>query len=607
MSCIAGCFSARRSFDTTAPRRMLAVMHARAPDGDQFHSDDGVALGQAFLRTGSSGAEAINALTLDGEVWLVADARIDGRPELLRALRACGRAVKDDAPHAELILHAYAAFGDDLVKHLIGDFAFVIWDSRRQRLLCMRDHFGVRPLYHATVNGDFYFASTIDALLAIDGISPELEPQAVAEFLLVGIFTSVDRTIYRSIRCQAPASAIVISGNTRETWQWWQPERSPDVRYRRHEEYIEHFDEIFRQAVVDRLPTGALGLQLSAGMDSTSIAAIAAEALRNAGHAVTAYHQTSQSVIEEDDEQPYAQQVADRLCIPMSSLDLGELPLFEGSLEPRLRCAQPFVMPHLIAHDRTLDHMQEAGARVLFSGYMGDAALASHPTYYTDLLRTGRPVKFAKEVVHHLLLSGSIRGLGLRTIRRHPARSPEWKPDLPDWADSSLLSGSDLVAIWQKVWYLHENSNDGVEQFRLPWINRQFQAIEILPKPVVGRYPFFDIRLLQFLFGAPNYLLKDKRILREAMRRRLPREVVDRPKRGAPGDLVRKLVTNGKISSDFWKPELPPFVNQARFMLAWQRYHDGAGNDSTWASWLMMQTIALGHWLANNGAARKDK
>jgi asparagine synthetase B (glutamine-hydrolysing) len=91
---------------------MLVPMKARAPDGDRVHCEGPIALAQSFLRTGSAAAEGFNSLTLDGRIFIAADARIDSRAELLRRIGATGRRVAADAPHAELILHAYAAFGD---------------------------------------------------------------------------------------------------------------------------------------------------------------------------------------------------------------------------------------------------------------------------------------------------------------------------------------------------------------------------------------------------------------------------------------------------------------------------------------------------------------
>jgi len=584
---------------------MLGAMHGRAPDGEQMFDEGPVALGQSFLRTGTSGAERENALTLDRKVWVVADARIDGRRELLQELRSRGLSLEEDVPHGELLLHAYAAFGEDLVHHLIGDFAFALWDAPKRKLLCVRDHFGVRPFYYAMTGGRLYFASDIAGLLAVDEIPQSLDEQAMGEFLLLGMSLEPERTIFKAIHCLAPACMMVISGANMTTKVFWRLERGAEQRYRRREEYVKRFREIFDQAVIDRLPGGPVALQLSGGMDSTSIAAVAAKAAVST-RLVRGYHLTSERFVPDDHERGYAQQAADHLGIELVWQDLGDTPLFAHALEPRLRTAQPMPAPHLAMHAETLERIRQGGARVWLSGYMGDAVLSSQAHYYTDLLRRYRLAKFVREAAHHWRLSHSVRGLGLRTVVRRRAESPAWKPPMPDWIDPEFARKNDLPAVWQRFWEAHENSVDGFEQLRLAWIGHQFRASEVLPSAVVVRYPFLDLRLVEFLGGVPNCLLTQKQILREAMRMDLPPAILARPKTGLAGDFVRTMVTNGIIDPCVWSTALPSVMLPERFYQALVKYREGEGAGSTWSSWLFVQSFALGLWLANNAIARKD-
>ena len=87
-------------------------------------------------------------------LWLKANARIDGREELIQKLQLTGSPTDE-----ELILHAYETWGEDCVKHLIGDFAFAIRDDRSQRLFCARDHFGVKPFFFTHISNNFNFAT----------------------------------------------------------------------------------------------------------------------------------------------------------------------------------------------------------------------------------------------------------------------------------------------------------------------------------------------------------------------------------------------------------------------------------------------------------------
>ena len=573
-------------------------MHERAPDGNQFMQEGPVAFGQAFLRTGRSGAEAPNRLTLDGKVWIAADARIDGRAELVRQLRSAGRDVALDAPHAELILHAYAVHGDDFLDHLIGDFAFALWDSGRDRLICVRDHFGVRPFYYAQKDGAFWFGSDIEALLAVPGMSRDLDDTAVADFLLLGMCTEAEQTIYKNIRCLPPASRMdVMTLTAPTTRRYWAMPRDAETRYPTRAQYVERFTELFEQAVTDRLPDGPVALQLTGGMDSTSIAAVAAPWARGRAQPVTGYHVSASSIEPQDDEEQFARLVADHLGIPLVRQDLGAYPLFSRHADPELHTAFPLSYPQLALHRDTVALIAQSGARVVLSGYSGDSAMSPRPDYYGDLIRRRRLAKAAREIGHHVRHVRSLRGLGLRTLAWPRPASPAWKPPMPHWIAHQPL---DLAERWTQWWDKHETAVDAAGLLSLPWMHRQFEALEVFKQPVVARYPFHDVRLATFLAGLPGFMLAGKTVLREAMRGKLPEPVRTRPKTGAAGDFVRTMVTNGKVTGSAFRDVagLPPQIDANLFRAALENYCSGAGAESTWASWLILQPLAFGHWLS---------
>jgi asparagine synthase (glutamine-hydrolysing) len=596
VTCIAGMLVRGESVANHAlAQSMLDAMKERAPDGMQLVCRGPAALGQAFLRTGSSGAEAPNRQTLDGEVWIAADARIDGRGELLRSLRATGREIATDAPHAELILHAYMAFGDRFLDHLIGDFAFALWDARMQRLVCARDQFGVRPFYFAQANGSLFFASDMDALHRVPGVTRELDESAVADFLLIGLCTEPEQTIYRDIRCLPPATRLDASAIGVVQQRYWSLGEPRETRYRDRGEYVEHFTQVFEQAVNDRLPEGPVAVHLSGGMDCTSIAAVAAARDRGAAPRVTGYHVSSRRVEPADNEGEFARMVADHLGIPMMWHDLGDHPLFARVHDPVLRTAFPLAYPHLAVNDDMLSEIVASGARVVLTGYSGDAIMTPSPDYHAGLLRQRRWLKLIRESANHLRLARTVTGLGLRALFQHQS-SPPWKPPLPAW----LASGhADIESRWARWWSAHEGAVEGAAQLRLPWIHRHFEATEALKRPAVARHPFHDLRLIDFALGLPNSMRMEKRILRDAMRGRLPEAVRSRPKSAAAGDPVRTMVTNGKLKlADLVNEAVLRGVTVDKYLAAWDKYCSGEGSDSTWTSWLILQPIAFGNWLS---------
>ena len=130
--------------------QMTAFMTSRGPDAQQIWVEGNVGFGHTLLKTTDESEHERQPFTLDGRVWIVADARVDARRELVPQLQAHGHeSLPPNATDVELILRAWQTWGENCVEHLLGDFAFAIWDGPRQRLFCARDHLGVKPFFYA--------------------------------------------------------------------------------------------------------------------------------------------------------------------------------------------------------------------------------------------------------------------------------------------------------------------------------------------------------------------------------------------------------------------------------------------------------------------------
>jgi len=196
------------------------------PDGQAVASGSRWALGHALLQTGRDGPA--QPLTRDGLRWLTADARLDSRAELVSSLRANRQPVDDGCSDPELLLGAYHVWGEEFVERVAGDFAFVLWDEVRGRLLCGRDQIGVAPLHYARVGGELLVATSLDALLLHMAVSDELDEEALADFLVMGPgdFTA---TTFRSIRRLAPARTASWSGDGFHLRRYWRVPASPPL------------------------------------------------------------------------------------------------------------------------------------------------------------------------------------------------------------------------------------------------------------------------------------------------------------------------------------------------------------------------------------------
>ena len=163
-------------------QQMTDFMAYRGPDGRGIWSDDYIGLGHTLLCATQESLKERQPFSLDNEVWITADARIDGRKELIGKLRSEVTANLNDVTDVELILRAYDRWGEQCVEHLLGDFAFAIWDGRKRQLFCARDHFGVKPFYYAQVGNSLILSNTLNCVRLHPAVSDELNEQGHRRF-----------------------------------------------------------------------------------------------------------------------------------------------------------------------------------------------------------------------------------------------------------------------------------------------------------------------------------------------------------------------------------------------------------------------------------------
>lgn len=593
--------------------RLDSMLQAMRGRGDTIDSavEAGVALGQVHLHTGTSPAERMRPVRVGGGLWLAADARIDARADLLAALRNAGRTARADAPHAELLALALVQWGQACGRHLQGDFACAAWDPLARQLTCVRDHFGVRPLYYTLNEHRLALASDIRALLALPDVQQDLDETAVADYLMFGGCMDPERSIFSHIRCLPPAHTLVLDAQSRRLHiePYWQLGPHEEVRVKDPRACAAELADQLQAAVSDRLPQGLAAYQLSGGLDSTSIAALAAK-LRGPQHPrEPAYTLSASGLDPQEREADFAELAARDLPVTLLRQELHTYTLFERADDPRLDTASPMGYPLLAAHRDMLDAMVARGARVLFSGYAADAAMAPSSYRYARLLRQGRLVSLSRSVQQHWRLTGSLRGMGLRhaVLRRQPDTAGS--PDFPDWLAPDFARRVDARGRWNHWWHLYHHATDAHQQLSLPWMHRQFEAIELWPLPLVGRYPFLDLRVLQFLMALPNALLQSKRVLRDAMAGMLPPEILARPKTALAIDLARLHVTNGKIELNAQLSGVKKmyWLDATRYGSSLDAYIRGNGHETSWHGALTLGPLGLASWLDHRDNTRSEQ
>ena len=244
------------------------------------------ALGCRWALVAEEDGRSGNALHIDrgSGLAVVADVRLDDRSALCDALSAphAERAGLDDR---DLIARAWARWGRDCPDHLLGDYAFAVWDRRARTLFCARDHMGVRPFYYAETARGFVFASAVEAVLAAPGVDDWLDESTVATWLVRRNVAAEPRTFFAQVRKLPSGHALeVAAAAPPRLRRHWRPERAPRVRRASDDAYAEELLDLGARAVRDRLRgPDPVGAHLSGGLDSSTVAVLAARELRRAG------------------------------------------------------------------------------------------------------------------------------------------------------------------------------------------------------------------------------------------------------------------------------------------------------------------------------------
>ncbi|MDO9165483.1 MAG: asparagine synthase (glutamine-hydrolyzing) [Rhodoferax sp.] len=245
------------------------VTRHRGPDDEGMHIDGscGIAMRRLSIIDLAGGHQPLS--NVDQTLWLVCNGEIYNYRELRAELQTKGYHFKTGSD-SEVLLHLYDAEGDDFVLRLNGMFDFALWDVRRRRLLIGRDRIGVKPLYVMQDGQRLAFATEAKALLALPGVSTELNRSVVASYLHLGYVAAPD-CIFKGIRKLPPATLLAIEDDQVREWRYWRLPERIDQGLAEHE-WVERvrvqLEESVRMQMVSDVPIGAF---LSGGVDSSAV------------------------------------------------------------------------------------------------------------------------------------------------------------------------------------------------------------------------------------------------------------------------------------------------------------------------------------------------
>ncbi|MGI9222756.1 MAG: asparagine synthase-related protein, partial [Woeseiaceae bacterium] len=267
-------------------RAMSSMLAQRGPDRTNHWQLESIGLAHTLLATTTELQFERQPFThAETGCVITSDVRLDNRDDLIKSLVPGRR--PETIGDAELILLAYLAWDEACLDRLLGDFAFAIWNPRKRKLFCGRDHFGMRPLYYHHAPGKrFVFASSARAILVLPQVPYKLNEGRIAD-VLVSQLQWIDYTssFFEEVYRLPPGHKAVVSHTGLRITEYWKPSPGPDPGPMSDDDYRECFLEIFTRAVDARLraPAGTVGSMLSGGMDSGSVVAVAKNLLSHRG------------------------------------------------------------------------------------------------------------------------------------------------------------------------------------------------------------------------------------------------------------------------------------------------------------------------------------
>jgi asparagine synthase (glutamine-hydrolysing) len=474
----------------------------------------------------------------DGRLWITFNGEIFNYIELGDELRARGHTLRT-ASDTEVLLSAYAEWGEDALPRLNGMFAFALYDARERSLLCVRDRFGVKPFHYWGGNGLFAFASEIKALFVHSQVPCRPDDASLSGFLVAGALDESDRTFFADVRSLPGGHCLRVDADGRIARRRWYELPSPSVRPATPEE----FRGLLEDAVQVRLRSDVdVGTCLSGGLDSSSIVALTA---RLRGPEAAGAHRSFSVVYPEPglDESPFMAAVVEATGVrgtgttPTSSDLARDLPALVRSQD------EPFPSASVYSQWRVMRLAAEAGVRVLLDGQGGDEVLGGYRyhlgPYLAETARR-RGWRAAVRAIEHLHANaGAARPLLAGLLAYHALPAPEGlrrrfvdrlashrrlDPTFLDPGFHRHAGATPSVRHRPRATLLEER-REGLLRSSLPALLR-YEDRNSMAFSVEARTPFLDFRLVERALALPaSSLVRDgwtKAILRDSMKGVLP-------------------------------------------------------------------------------------
>ncbi|MGE8053345.1 lasso peptide isopeptide bond-forming cyclase [Bacillus mycoides] len=539
--------------------QLMSYLQKYPADDIQIWRKENVFLGcHAQWITPESVGEQLPFYNYEKQLAITADAIIDNRNELFEKLQV-NYADRKNMTDSELILLSYQKWGEVTPKYLVGDFAFMIWDEKKQTLFGARDFSGSRTLYFYRGEEKFAFCTIINPLFTLPYVEKKLNEQWIAEFLAIPVnFESVDsqQTVYKYIEQVPPSHTISVKNGKVNFSRYYTPTTGKMLNLKSNEEYEEAFRDVYQSAVKARLRTHhKVGAHLSGGLDSGSVVSFAAKDLRAENKKLHTFSYVPVTGFEDwthkgriADERPFIQSTVEHVGnIQDYYLELPERsPLSE--IDDWLETME---MPYKFFENTfwlsgVYEKASQHGIGVLLSGQRGNWTVSWGPIfdYQAMLLKKLHWIRFYRELHLYSKNIGVKKSRVFEVVRRKAfpflyqllsSEEQDVFPTIinPEFAkkmnvfDRLKEQGVDITGTSIANAYDMKR-----EQFEKPYywsINGTYETKLSLRYALWDRDPTNDLRIIQFCSSVPEeqYVQNglDRSLIRRATKKLLPDKV----------------------------------------------------------------------------------
>jgi len=594
---IAGIFSLRGlKVKQDGLKRMTDALSHRGPDGEGFwfDEDEKVGLGHRRLSIIDLSEAASQPMEYQSANYVITfNGEIYNYLELKNTLLKQGHYFQSDSD-TEVLLAAYAQWGEYCLDKVDGMFAFAIWDKKKEVLFCARDRFGEKPFYYHADGEKFVFASELKALWAF-GIDRSPSKGKVYDFLLFNTTSDAkkkEETFYEGIYSLPPSHSLILDKRGQiSTKNYWNIDRVKIDDRIELEEAREKFLELLNTSVIRRMRSDVpIGCSLSGGLDSSSILSLVNRQL-DKNSSLSSYSARFQDF--ELDEGDFIEKVLSaNPNVEGNQIFISEVELQEQFDEVMKIQDEPFGSFSILAQNLVFKAAAKNGTKVMLDGQGADEYLAGYTyffdIYYQELFRK-QPSRFQSEIKAFGKHSANYQLPNFKERVRN--RFPKAFKSLADFRrafedpESKLFSGlhPEFVREYRSRSNPRNFSSDlntalktatfdkGLEELlRYADRNSMSHSLEV-------RLPFLNPKLVNFVFSLPRSLLIhnawSKFILRKAMESILPQEIVWRTDKvgfAAPqAEWMKEPLFRERLeqSTDYLKKE--KIISSVKPNLAW--------------------------------------